>query len=91
MDMMIAPGEGYIPAYTRTDITEALHNAFGFRTDYQITSQKNMRKILNQTKKNKNSHIHFDKESLTNSAFMLVVRLLLFLNCQRLDYIYYIL
>lgn len=51
MDMMIAPGEGYIPTYTRTDITDALHEAFGFRTDYQITSQKNMRKILNQTKK----------------------------------------
>ena len=51
MDMMIAPGEGYIPTYTRTDITDALHDAFGFRTDYQITSPKNMRKILNQTKK----------------------------------------
>lgn len=51
MDMLIAPGEGYIPAYTRTDTTDALHEAFGFRTDYQITSQKNMRKILNQTKK----------------------------------------
>ena len=51
MDMMIAPREGYIPTYTRTDITDALHDAFGFRTDYQITSQKNMRKILNQTKK----------------------------------------
>lgn len=51
MNMMIAPGEGYIPTYTRTDITDALHEAFGFRTDYQITSQKNMRKILNQTKK----------------------------------------
>lgn len=51
MDMMIAPGEGYIPTYTRTDITDALHDAFGFRTDYEITSQKNMRKILNQTKK----------------------------------------
>lgn len=51
MDMMIAPGEGYIPTYTRTDITDALHDAFGFRTDYQITSQKNMRKILNRTKK----------------------------------------
>ena len=51
MDMMIAPGEGYIPTYTRTDITDALHEAFGFRTDYQIISQKNMRKILNQTKK----------------------------------------
>ena len=53
MDMMIAPGEGYIPTYTRTDLTDALHEAFGFRTDYQITSQKNMRKILNQTKKRK--------------------------------------
>ena len=51
MDMLIAPGEGYIPTYTRTDITDALHDAFGFRTDYQITSQKNMRKILNQSKK----------------------------------------
>lgn len=51
MDMMIASGEGYIPTYTRTDITDDLHAAFGFRTDYQIISQKNMRKILNQTKK----------------------------------------
>lgn len=51
MNMMIAPGEGYVPIYTRTDITDALHDVFGFRTDYQITSQKNMRKILNQTKK----------------------------------------
>lgn len=51
MDMMIAPGEGYIPVYSRTDITGDLHDTFGFRTDYQITSQKNMRKILNQIKK----------------------------------------
>lgn len=51
MDMMIALGEGYIPTYTRTDLTDALHETFGFRTDYQITSQKNMRKILNHTKK----------------------------------------
>ena len=51
MNMMTAPGEGYIPTYTRTDLTDDLHEAFGFRTDYQITSQKNMRKILNKTKK----------------------------------------
>ena len=51
MSMMIVPGEGYIPTYTRTDLTDSLHDAFGFRTDYQITSQKNMRKILNDTKK----------------------------------------
>ena len=50
MDMMIAPGDGYIPTYTRTDVTDDLHAAFGFRTDYQITSQQNMRKILNLTK-----------------------------------------
>lgn len=53
MDMLVCPGEGYIPEYTRTDLTDALHEAFGFRTDYQITSRKNMRKILNQTKKKK--------------------------------------
>ena len=40
--MMIAPGEGYIPTYTRTDLTDALHEAFDFRTDYQINSQKNV-------------------------------------------------
>ena len=51
MDMMILPGDGYVPAYTRTDITDALHEAFGFRTDNQITSQQKMRKILNHTKK----------------------------------------
>ncbi len=43
MNMLIAPGEGYIPTYTRTDITDALHDTFGFRTDYQITSEKNFK------------------------------------------------
>lgn len=51
MDMMICPGEGYIPEYTRTDITDRLHDAFGFRTDYQIISQRNMKKICTNTKK----------------------------------------
>lgn len=44
-------GEGYIPTYTRTDFTDALHEAFGFRTDYQIVSDKNMKKIFKDTKK----------------------------------------
>lgn len=51
MDMLIYPGEGYVPEYTRTDLTDALHDAFDFRTDYQITSQRNMKKICSQTKK----------------------------------------
>lgn len=42
---------GYIPAYTRTDFTDALHEAFGFRTDYEILSKADMRKLISRTKK----------------------------------------
>ena len=38
-------GEGYIPTYTRTDLTDALHDAFGFRTDLQIVNNKTMKKL----------------------------------------------
>lgn len=44
------PGEGYIPAYTRTEFTDALHNAFGFRTDYQIIPVAELKKILRTTR-----------------------------------------
>ena len=44
-------GEGYEPIYTRTDFTDALHDTFGFRTDYQIVTNKNMKNIIKQTKK----------------------------------------
>lgn len=44
-------GEGYIPTYTRTDFTDVLHETFGFRTDYQIIKKKQMKKILNLTKR----------------------------------------
>lgn len=43
--------EGYVPTYTRTDFTDALHEAFGFRTDYQIVTTSMMKKILRKTKK----------------------------------------
>ena len=43
-------GSGYIPTYTRNDATDILHEAFGFRTDYQINSEKNMKKIIKNTK-----------------------------------------
>ena len=42
--------EGYIPTYTRTDLTDALHDKFGFRTDYQIVNIKQMKKIFKDTK-----------------------------------------
>ena len=43
-------GSGYIPTYIRNDATDILHEAFGFRTDYQINSEKNMKKIIKTTK-----------------------------------------
>ena len=46
MDFLIAAGEGYIPTYTRTNLTDSLHEAFGFHTDYDIVSQKQMKKFL---------------------------------------------
>ncbi len=51
MNFYSIPGEGYIPTYTRTDFTDALHEAFGFRTDYQIVTTKQMKKIFKDTKK----------------------------------------
>ncbi|WP_418790735.1 IS1634 family transposase [Phosphitispora sp. TUW77] len=50
MNFYSIPAEGYIPTYTRTDFTDALHEAFGFRTDYQIVSTKLMKKIYKDTK-----------------------------------------
>ena len=44
-------GNDFIPSYTRTDITDLLHNVFNFRTDYQIISEKNIKKICKQLKK----------------------------------------
>ena len=43
--------EGYTPSYTRTDFTDSLHDAFGFRTDYEITTFSQMKKIFKLTQK----------------------------------------
>ena len=44
-------GIGYMPGYTRTEITDALHEVFGFHTDREIITEENMKKILRETKK----------------------------------------
>lgn len=46
MNFFEIQGEGYVPIYMRTDFTDDLHEAFGFRTDYQIISIKEVGKIL---------------------------------------------
>ena len=42
--------EGFVPTYKRTDLTDTLHERFGFRTDYEILSNKKIRDILKITK-----------------------------------------
>ena len=51
MDFLSVPGEGYVPTYTRTDLTNNLHGSAGFRTDYQIVPKQKMRSIISLTKK----------------------------------------
>ena len=41
----------YEPVYTRTDLTDDLHEKFGFRTDYEILQESRLKKILSKTKK----------------------------------------
>lgn len=53
MNFLSVNGEGYIPTYTRTDLTNHLHGSAGFRTDYQIVTKKQMRSIISLTKKRK--------------------------------------
>ena len=56
MNFLSVNGEGYIPTYTRTDLTNNLHGSAGFRTDYQIVTKKQMRSIIAQTKKRDKDH-----------------------------------
>ena len=46
-------GEGIVPIYTRTNLTDDLHQQAGFRTDYQIIPQKELKKILKKTRSRK--------------------------------------
>ena len=44
-------GSGYSPAYVRDDLTDDLHTIFGFRTDYEINTYENFKKIFDNIKK----------------------------------------
>ena len=50
MHMREVVGEGHLPSYTRNDITDELHEAFGFRTDYQIITSQRMKEIIKSSK-----------------------------------------
>ena len=50
MNVLESKGDGYIPEYIRTDLTDELHEIFGFRTDYEINTYKDLKKIFQQIK-----------------------------------------
>ena len=50
MDMRKVGEDGYIPSYTRTKLTDALHENAGFRTDYELITPKSMAGIIRRTK-----------------------------------------
>lgn len=47
---LLNTASGYIPSYTRTELTDTLHKAFGFRTDYEFITKSSMRTIIKDTK-----------------------------------------
>ena len=47
---LLSKESGYIPSYKRTDLTDELHKAFGFHTDYEFISKSAMRSIIKSTK-----------------------------------------
>ena len=42
MNFLSVNGEGYVPTYTRIDLTNNLHGSAGFRTSYRLHIQKNI-------------------------------------------------
>ena len=51
MNMLKESSKGFLPAYTRSDLTDLLHEKFGFRTDFEILTEKNLKKIFKDIKK----------------------------------------
>ena len=51
MEVKLENDGNYTPNYIRTDLTDYLHDKFGFRTDFEVTNIKNFKKIFKQTKK----------------------------------------
>ena len=51
MNFLKYEGKGYQPTYTRTELTDALHEAFGFCTSKEIVPIRKMKKICADTKR----------------------------------------
>ena len=50
---LLNTASGYVPSYTRTELTDSLHRIFNFRTDYEFITKSTMRSIIKETKQTK--------------------------------------
>ena len=50
MNVTTVGENGFIPAYTRTTLTDTLHDTFGFNTDYQYMTDRNLKGIARKSK-----------------------------------------
>ena len=51
MNVLENKSDGYLPEYTRTNLTDDLHELFNFRTDYEINTYKDFKKFFNNINK----------------------------------------
>ena len=55
MNMCYFDGCGYVPIYTRSELTDELHIIFDFKTDYRIIEKKKINEIISYTKNSRSS------------------------------------
>ncbi|MFR3251081.1 MAG: transposase [Eisenbergiella sp.] len=89
---LLSKDSGYIPSYKRTKLTDALHNAFDFRTDYEFISKADMRTIIKkQNRKNSTNSkiVHIDAKKKTATSLINTEIMAVFdsIKCQRRDFI----
>ena len=88
---LLNTASGYVPSYTRTELTDALHKIFDFRTDHEfITKQicEPSSRIQNRQNQSKDNIVHIaaKRKTVTTPIFTGFVAVLSSYNCQRWDY-----
>lgn len=80
--------QGFMPLYRRERITDALHDACGFRTDYQFITKSRM-KIIQKKVRERNKILYLKAENKTAVIPMDtgLQRFLYLTNCQRWGHI----
>lgn len=49
-------GQGFIPIYESTKLTDALHEVAGFETDYEFLTKRKMKEIQKLSKQSRENH-----------------------------------